>query len=41
MPNFAGPNFTAYQVVVAGSETASGWADFKNASSSFSFPGLA
>src|SRR6267378_2263881 len=41
IPNLAGPIFTAYQAVVPGSFSASGCADFKNSSTSFSFPDLA
>src|SRR5271154_6426851 len=40
MPYFPGPIFTAYQLIVAGSRSASGCADFRNASTSFSLPGL-
>src|SRR5271156_6755405 len=41
IPYFDGPIFSAYQVVVPGSCTASGWADFRNASTSASLPGFA
>ncbi len=41
MPNLSGPSLTAYQVLVPGSCAASGCADFRNSSTSFSFPGLA
>src|SRR5580698_3070096 len=41
MPYFPGPILMAYQLIVSGSRSASGCADFKNASTSFSLPGLA
>ena len=40
MPNFAGPSLRAYQVVVPVSLTARGCADFRNDSTSCSFPCL-
>src|SRR5260370_42224098 len=41
MPYRDGPNFMAYQVMVPGSFSASGCADFRNFSTSCSLPGLA
>src|SRR5579871_2180454 len=41
MPYFPGPILIAYQLIVAASRSASGWADFRNSSTSFSLPGLA
>src|SRR5579859_2188144 len=41
MPYFPGPIFTAYQLTVPASRSAIGCADFRNSSTSFSFPGLA
>ena len=40
-PILRGPIFRAYQVVVPASCTASGWADFRKASTSASLPGFA
>src|SRR5579863_7944707 len=41
IPNRAGPSFSAYHVVVPVSCCASGSADFRKSSSSFSFPAFA
>jgi len=41
MPYFPGPILIAYQLRVAASRSASGCADFRKSSTSFSFPGLA
>src|ERR1700722_5836579 len=40
MPYFPGPILMAYQLIVPGSRSASGCADFRNSSPSFSLPGL-
>src|ERR1700685_308328 len=41
MPYLPGPILMAYQLIVPGSRSASGCADFRNASTSCSLPGLA
>src|SRR5215469_6749238 len=41
MPYLPGPILMAYQLIVCRSRSASGCADFRNSSTSFSLPGLA